>query len=66
MKTNYRGFDITLSASDRWMAEISNPDTGRAWSQRLTGPITEGSSACLKRAQNLIDAFVALHGPRSN
>jgi len=65
MRTNYRGFDITLSSADQWVAEISNPETGKAWSQQLTSPIAEGSATCLKRAQNLVDAFIALHGPRT-
>ena len=65
MKTSYRGFDISLSSADEWIAEITNPTTGKALSQRLASPIAEGSASCLKRAQNLVDAFIALHGPRT-
>ena len=64
MKTNYRGFDIILNADDDWSAEIVNPSTGKAWSQRPRSPIAAGSAECLKRAYNLVDAFLALHGPR--
>jgi hypothetical protein len=63
MKTNYRGFDITVNSSDVWSAEIRNPATGKAWSHQLSSPMAEGSSVCLRRAQNLVDAFIALHGP---
>jgi len=65
MKTNYRGFDITLHSADAWFAEITNPATGKAWSHRVTSPIAEGSGTVLKRAQNLVDAFIELHGPRA-
>jgi hypothetical protein len=65
MKTYYLGFDITLHSADAWFAEITNPTTGKAWSHRVTSPITEGSTTALKRAQNLVDAFIALHGPRA-
>jgi hypothetical protein len=65
MRTNYRGFEITVTSDDQWVAEISNPQTGKRWSQRLTSPIAEGSATCLKRAQNLVDAFIALHGQRT-
>ncbi len=65
MKTNYRGFDILLNSGDVWSAEIINPATGKPWAHHLTTPIAEGSARCLKRAQNLVDAFLALHGPRS-
>jgi hypothetical protein len=65
MKTNYRGFDITLSAADMWFAEISNPATGKAWSQRLATPLNDGSSKALRRAQGMVDAFLALHGPQA-
>jgi hypothetical protein len=61
-KTNYRGFEITLTSADAWSAEITNPSTGKTWSRTLTGPLEEGSEACLKRAQNMVDAFIALHG----
>ncbi len=64
MKTNYRGFEISLSAQDEWSAQITNAATGKTWSQRLTAPIAEGQAQCLKRAQNLVDAFLALHGAR--
>ena len=65
MKTNYRGFDIIVTSAGEWAAEIVNPATGKPWSQRLTTPIGDGSGACLKRAQNLVDAFLALNGPRA-
>jgi hypothetical protein len=64
MRTNYRGFTIELKSDGEWSAEISNAATGKHWSQRLNTPIAEGSGACLKRAQNLVDAFLALHGAR--
>jgi hypothetical protein len=62
MKTQYRGFDIVLDAADEWSAQIINSSTGRTFSQRLTTPIAEGSAQCLRRAKNLVDAFLALHG----
>jgi hypothetical protein len=65
MKTNYRGFEITLTSGDVWSAEITNPATGKAWSQQVTSPLDEGSETALKRAQNLVDAFIALHGTRA-
>lgn len=65
MKTQYRGFDIDLDSADQWSAQIIDPETGRRWSHQLTSPIAEGSDAVLKRAKNLVDAFLALHGPRS-
>jgi hypothetical protein len=65
MKTHYRGFDIILNAADEWSAEIINPSTGKTWSHRLTTPIAAGSGECLRRAENLVDAFLALHGPRT-
>ena len=65
MKTHYRGFDIVLSSADEWSAEISDASTGRRWSHRLTTPINSGREEALKRAQNLVDAFLALHGART-
>ena len=65
MKTHYRGFDINLSSSDEWSAEISDASTGKTWSHRLTSPINAGSDEVLTRARNLVDAFLALHGPRA-
>lgn len=65
MKTTYRGFDIILTSADEWSAEIVNPHTGKTWSHRLTTPFADGSAACLRRAQNLVDAFLALNGPRT-
>lgn len=62
MKTQYRGFDIVLDAAEEWSAQIINSSTGRTFSQRLTTPIADGSAQCLRRAQNLVDAFLALHG----
>ncbi|HVW92988.1 MAG TPA: hypothetical protein VHB74_10320 [Devosia sp.] len=62
MKTSYRGFDIQLTQSDRWTAEIVNASTGRAWSQRPSTPLEEGANACLRLARNLVDAFLALRG----
>lgn len=64
MKTSYRGFDIELSQSDRWIAEIVNAATGRAWSQRPSTPLEAGAAACLRQARNLVDAFLALNGAR--
>jgi hypothetical protein len=60
MHSNYRGFNITLVADPDWSAEIADAATGKAWSQRLRTPAAEGSAACLRRAQNLVDAFIAL------
>jgi hypothetical protein len=65
MKTTYRGFDIIVDSDDQWSAEIVNPETGKAWAQRLTAPLTVDAAECLKRAQSLIDAFLALNGPRT-
>jgi|GEM_PF-5712402 len=65
MKTHYRGFDIELSAGENWSAEIRDPSTGRAWSHKLSTPSGAGSSECLKRARNMVDAFLALHGTRT-
>ncbi len=62
MNQQYRGFDITLSAGEHWLARIARSDTGKSWSQDLATPLAEGSAACLMRAQNLVDAFLALHG----
>jgi len=62
MKQHYRGFDITLTASDHWFARIARSQTGKTWSQEIVTPLTEGSAACLRRAQNLVDAFLALRG----
>ena len=62
MKTQYRGFDIVLDAAEEWSAQIINSSTGRTFSQRLTTPIADGSAQCLRRAQNLVDAFLALQG----
>lgn len=65
MKTNYRGFEIDLSAGAEWSAGITNAATGHRWSQRATAPLSAGQEAALKRAQNLVDAFLALHGPQA-
>jgi hypothetical protein len=65
MKTNYRGFEIIMDSDDQWSAEIVNPETGKAWAQRLTAPLNADATECLKRAQNLIDTFLALNGPRT-
>jgi len=65
MKTSYRGFDIIVDSDDQWSAEIVNPQTGKSWAQRLTAPLSGDATECLKRAQNLIDAFLALNGPRT-
>ena len=62
MKQQYRGFDSTLSAGDHWSARIARSETGKSWSHELATPLLEGSAACLRRAQNLVDAFLALHG----
>ncbi len=64
MKANYRGYDIELHRADGWSAEIVNAATGKAWSQRASVPLEAGQAACLRRAQNLVDAFLALHGAR--
>ncbi len=64
MKISYRGFDIELSRADQWSAQISSASTGRPWSQRATAPLEDGQTACLRRAQNLVDAFLALNGNR--
>ena len=60
MQTSYRGFNITVVGDTDWSAEIVDAATGRAWSQRLRTPAVEGSAACLRRAQNMVDAFIAL------
>jgi hypothetical protein len=65
MKTNYRGFEIIVDSDDQWSAEIVNPETGKAWAKRLTAPLSTDVNECLKRAQNLIDTFLALNGPRT-
>lgn len=65
MKTTYRGFEITLNVADVWSAEITNEATGKAWSQRVTSPIEDGRETALKRAQNMIDAFIALRGAQA-
>ena len=44
---------------------ITNAATGHRWSQRATAPLSAGQEAALKRAQNLVDAFLALHGPQA-
>lgn len=64
MQTNYRGFTIELRAEDSWSAEIRDAETGKSWSQRLRTPIDEGEDACLKRAQSLVDTYIALNGAR--
>jgi hypothetical protein len=64
MNAQYRGFNIALKAGDAWSARISNAQTGRAWSQEPSTPLEAGSDACMKRATNLVDAFLALHGTR--
>jgi len=64
MKSNYRGFDITLSSGDMWFAEVSNPTTGKIWSQLIASPLNDGSSKALRKAQGMVDAFLALHGTR--
>jgi hypothetical protein len=63
MKTNYRGFDIVMNSDGQWSAEIVNPRTGKSWAHRLTAPLSGDGGECLKRAQNMIDAFLALNGP---
>ncbi len=65
MKTQYRGFDIVLSGGEQWSAQIVNPATGKPWSHRATGPAGAGSAECLRQAQSLVDAFLALHGTQS-
>ena len=65
MKNSYRGFDIVLDATDQWSAEIINQATGRAFTHRATAPIGGGQAECLRRAQNLVDAFLALHGTQT-
>jgi hypothetical protein len=65
MKNSYRGFDIVLDVNDEWSAEIINQSTGKAFAHRATAPITAGQAECLKHAQNLVDAFLALHGTRT-
>jgi hypothetical protein len=65
MRTNYRGFDIIMDSGEQWSAEIVNPGTGKPWAHRLTAPLNGDSGECLKRAKNLIDAFLALNGART-
>jgi hypothetical protein len=65
MKNSYRGFDIVLAAADEWSAEIINQSTGKAFTHRAKAPIAGGQAECLKRAQNLVDAFLALHGTQT-
>lgn len=61
MQSHYRGFNITLMADPDWSAEIADAATGKVWSQRLRTPAADGSATCLRRAQNLVDAFIALN-----
>lgn len=62
MNTQYRGFDITLTAGDRWVATITRTATGKSFSRQPEAPLEEGADAALARAKNLVDAFLALNG----
>ena len=62
MKTQYRGFDITLTGGDRWWARIARAGADKAWSAGPTASIEEGPEACLAQARNLVDAYLALNG----
>lgn len=62
MNTQYKGFDITLTAGDQWAARITRIATGKAFSQPATAPLEAGADAALSRARNIVDAFLALNG----
>jgi hypothetical protein len=62
MNLKYRGFNIDLVKGDEWSAKITNATTGRSWSKQPATPLEDGSEACIRRATNLVDAFIALHG----
>ncbi|HEY4202898.1 MAG TPA: hypothetical protein VGM83_20295 [Devosiaceae bacterium] len=62
MNTQYKGFDISLTASDQWTARITRIATGKAFSQQPASPLEAGADAALLRARNIIDAFLALNG----
>jgi hypothetical protein len=62
MNLKYRGFNIDLMKGDEWYAKITNASTGRSWSKQPSTPLEAGSEACMRRATNLVDAFIALHG----
>ncbi|GLQ56061.1 hypothetical protein [Devosia nitrariae] len=62
MNTQYKGFEITLTADDRWVATITRTATGKSFSKQPETPLEEGADAALARAKNLVDAFLALNG----
>ncbi len=62
MKTHYRGFDITLTQAGAWSARITNARTGRSFSRQPSTALEDGSTACIQRAKNLVDTFIALRG----
>lgn len=62
MITHYRGFDIHVQASEAWTAEISRPNTGKRWTKSPSATLEEGQDVCVRRAKNLVDAFIALKG----
>jgi spermidine/putrescine-binding protein len=62
MNTQYKGFDITLTASDRWIATITRVATGKSFSRRPETPLEDGIEAAFARARNIVDAFLALNG----
>jgi len=62
MNTQYKGFDITLTAGDQWAARITRIATGKSFSQQPTAPLEAGADAALTRAKNIVDAFLALNG----
>jgi hypothetical protein len=62
MNTQYKGFDITLTAGDAWIATITRIATGKSFSRRPETPLEDGADAALTGAKNLVDAFLALNG----
>jgi hypothetical protein len=62
MQLHYRGFDITLGVTDQWSARITRSDSGKTWSNGPRSTLDEGHTVCLRRAQNLVDAYRALRG----
>lgn len=62
MNTQYKGFDITVTQGDRWVATITRTATGKSFSRRPEAPLEDGFEAALARAKNIVDAFLALNG----
>lgn len=62
MNTQYKGFDISLTAGQEYQARITRIATGKSFSQQPTTPLEAGADAALARARNIVDAFLALNG----